>query len=116
MAVTFDMARFREAVAYIAWRMRDDPNFGRLKMAKTLFYVDFDAFAESGEAVTGAEYRHWPFGPFPPALYHVERELVASGVEADSRTRSTKAASRRARSASPNRRRTSATPAQVALI
>lgn len=38
--LTFDADRFREAVAYVAWKMRDDPEFGRTKLAKTLFQPD----------------------------------------------------------------------------
>lgn len=77
---TFRADRFRELVLYIAWRTRDDTRFGRTKMAKTLFYADFEAYAQEGEPVTAAEYRHWPFGPFPPVLYEVEKELVAAGL------------------------------------
>jgi uncharacterized phage-associated protein len=75
----FDEDRFREAVAYIAWQMRDDPEFGRVKVAKTLFYADFECFAEQAEPLTGARYEHWPFGPYPPVLYRVEQELMSTG-------------------------------------
>lgn len=79
MASEFDADRFREAVMYIAWRMRGDAKFGRVKLAKTLFYADFQAYAGEGEALTGARYEHWPFGPFPPALYECEKQLERTG-------------------------------------
>jgi uncharacterized phage-associated protein len=79
MAVTYDADRFREAVAYIAWKMKDDPSFGRVKLAKTLFYADFEWYAGEGEPLTGATYHHWPYGPFPPILYEVEAELERAG-------------------------------------
>ncbi len=79
MAIEFDAGRFREAVLYIAWRTRQDAGFGRIKLAKTLFYADFAAFAEEGEAVTGARYEHWEFGPFPPVLYDIQNQLVLAG-------------------------------------
>ena len=85
MSPDFDPTRFRELVAYIAWKTRDDSRFGRVKLAKTLFYADFGAYAEEGAPLTGARYEHWPFGPFPPDLYEAERELVRTGV-ADSIT------------------------------
>lgn len=75
----YNPARFLEAVMYIAWRTRDDARFGRVKMAKTLFYADFEAYADDGVAVTGATYEHWRFGPFPPQLYTAESELVRTG-------------------------------------
>ncbi|MGO9903639.1 MAG: Panacea domain-containing protein [Solirubrobacteraceae bacterium] len=80
MATEFDPDRFREAVMYIAWRTRDDARFGRVKLAKALFYADFDAYADGGEVITGARYEHWPFGPFPPILYDVEKQLERSGL------------------------------------
>lgn len=79
MASEFDAERFREAVMYVAWRMRSDEEFGRVKLAKTLFYADFEAYAGEGEPVTGAKYEHWAFGPFPPVLYEVEDELARAG-------------------------------------
>jgi hypothetical protein len=75
----YDPQRFEDLVLFIAWTMRDDPHFGRTKLAKTLFYVDFDAYAEEGESLTGSTYEHWEHGPFPPQLYDVERKLVFEG-------------------------------------
>jgi uncharacterized phage-associated protein len=75
----YDPARFEDLVLFIAWTMRDEPRFGRLKLAKTLFYVDFDAYAGEGESITGSTYEHWEHGPFPPQLYDVERKLVREG-------------------------------------
>jgi uncharacterized phage-associated protein len=75
----FDVERFREWVLYIVWRTKDDPQFGRTKVAKTLFYADFGAYADEGQPLTGATYEHWQFGPFPPVLYEVEEGLVADG-------------------------------------
>lgn len=75
----FDRELFEELVLFIAWEARDDPRFGRTKMAKTLFYADFDAYAEHGESITGARYEHYPKGPLPPVLYAAERRLVADG-------------------------------------
>jgi uncharacterized phage-associated protein len=75
----YDPARFENLVLLVAWEMRDDPGFGRTKLAKTLFYVDFDAYVEGGESITGATYEHWQHGPFPPQLYDAERALVDQG-------------------------------------
>ncbi len=76
----YDHDTFKAVVLYIAWRTRQDPKFGRTKVAKALFYADFSAFAEEGKPLTGARYEHWEFGPFPPALYEVQEELVRAGV------------------------------------
>jgi uncharacterized phage-associated protein len=76
----FDKDRFKQLVLYIAWATRDDARFGRTKLAKTLFYLDFDAYATDGRSVTGARYEHWEHGPFPPVLYRVEEELEREGL------------------------------------
>ena len=75
----YDPERFEDLVLFIAWAMRDDPHFGRTKLAKTLFYVDFDAYAGEGASLTGSTYEHWDHGPFPPQLYDVERKLAREG-------------------------------------
>jgi hypothetical protein len=41
----FDEDRFRELVLYIAHKTKDDPTFGRTKLAKVLFSRDFVAYA-----------------------------------------------------------------------
>lgn len=74
----FDEARFEELVLYVAWATRDNPQFGRTKLAKVLFYCDFAAFAEEGSSLTGARYEHWQFGPFPPALDAIEERIAAT--------------------------------------
>jgi uncharacterized phage-associated protein len=77
---TFDRELFEEVIHYIAWRMRDHARFGRVKLAKTLFYADFDRYAEEGEPLTGARYFHWPQGPFTTEIYAAERRLIDMGV------------------------------------
>lgn len=76
----FDRERFKDLVLFIAHKTQDDPRFGRTKLAKALFYLDFAAYAGDGASVTGATYHHWPRGPFPPILYEVERELERQGL------------------------------------
>lgn len=78
-AQEYDEKRFEELVLYIARATQDDPNFGRTKLAKVLFYCDFTAYAEEGRALTGARYKAFDFGPFPPQLPAVEERLAAAG-------------------------------------
>lgn len=80
MAPKFDRELFDEAIHYIAWRMRNDDRFGRTKVAKTMFYADFDRYATEGVPLTGARYEHWPQGPFTPEIYGAEKRLVQSGL------------------------------------
>ena len=75
----FDQGRFEALVLWIAHETKDDPNFGRTKLAKVLFYSDFDAFREDGAPMTGATYARYPYGPFPVELERTEKSLVAAG-------------------------------------
>lgn len=75
----FDVKRLEELVLYIAKRTEGDPNFGRTKLAKVLFYSDFVAYRDDGAALTGATYIRMPFGPFPRDLSVVEERLREAG-------------------------------------
>src|SRR4051794_20576831 len=71
----FDPDRFDELVLYIAHQVKDRPDFGRIKLAKVLFYSDFTAYRETGSSLTGATYLRYPKGPFPRGLYEAEARL-----------------------------------------
>jgi hypothetical protein len=72
----FDQDWFDELVLYIAHKTKDDPHFGRTKLAKVLFYSDFDSWRDAGESISGATYIRMPFGPFPRELEQTELRLV----------------------------------------
>jgi hypothetical protein len=57
--------KLRELILYIAKRCEGDPYFGKTKLNKILFYSDFGAYAELGEAITSQEYMRLPHGPVP---------------------------------------------------
>lgn len=75
----FDKERFRALVLYIAQRRRDDENFGRTKLAKALFYSEFEHYKACEIPIAGATYIRMPFGPFPQQLSDAEKELAAEG-------------------------------------
>jgi hypothetical protein len=81
-APSFDTERFEGLVLFIAHSRKDDPAFGRTKLAKVLFYSDFDAFRDQGTPLTGAHYIRMPFGPFPAELEATERSLERDGFVA----------------------------------
>jgi hypothetical protein len=71
----FDPDRFDELVLYIAQRTQQTRDFGRIKLAKVLFYSDFTAYRETGASLTGATYIRLPKGPFPRELDAAEKRL-----------------------------------------
>lgn len=74
-----DSERLEELVLFIAHEAKDLPNFGRVKLAKVLFYSDFTAYREAGVSLTGETYLRFPKGPFPSDLSDVERRLASQG-------------------------------------
>jgi Protein of unknown function (DUF4065) len=75
----FQPKRFEELILYVAERTAEDPDFGSTKLAKTLFYSDFEAYRLLGEPITGARYENWKYGPYPPGLSTAAGRLESRG-------------------------------------
>jgi uncharacterized phage-associated protein len=76
----FDREKFKELIAFVAWRCADDPNFGDTFLNKVLFFSDALALQHFGEPITGARYQKLKYGPAPRALLPVRDEMVKEGV------------------------------------
>ena len=82
MAPTFNFhlpngeAKLRELILYIANKA---PDFGAVKLNKTLVFSDFIAFYRFGVPITGVEYMRLPEGPVPRRMLPVLAELKAAG-------------------------------------
>ncbi len=63
--------KFEELILFICKRSMADPKFGATKLNKILFYSDFLAFLELGEAITWHHYQRLDNGPAPIALLPV---------------------------------------------
>lgn len=72
----FNQAKFEALVLFIAHHRQDDERFGRTKVAKTLFYSDFEVYRDQGTSMTGATYIRMPFGPFPREMTETEQALA----------------------------------------
>lgn len=68
----FDPDRVRETVLYLAAHVR---GLYRTKLNKTLFYLDFSSYRETGVGFTGLRYAKAPFGPVPHQF-----ELLMAGL------------------------------------
>lgn len=76
---SYDSAKFRELVLFIADRCSDDGSFGDTHLNKVLFFSDAYALQHLGQSITGARYQKLERGPTARALLPVRKELVASG-------------------------------------
>lgn len=49
---------------------------GKKKLAKLLYFVDFDFFEKNQKHFTGDKYKALPMGPFPVSLETITKEMV----------------------------------------
>jgi Antitoxin SocA-like, Panacea domain len=66
--VEYDADKLRELILHISRQSEGDPCFGATKLNKILFYADFLAYRNTGQAITGAEYQKLNHGPAPRQL------------------------------------------------
>lgn len=72
--------RLKEAALYVIGRYADAESFGLVKLNKTLWKADFDAFAERGHPVTGRQYKRLPQGPVPSEIVPVIQEMLKDSI------------------------------------
>ena len=75
-----DDAKLGELIVYISGKSEGDSRFGATKLNKLLYFSDFLAYANFGEPITAAIYRHLKNGPAPRHLEEVRDGLVASNA------------------------------------
>lgn len=73
--------KYENVILYLIANMRDGMIHGKKKLAKLLYYVDFDRFEykESMETITGDSYRHRPMGPVPDQFQDVVERMRRQG-------------------------------------
>ena len=71
--------RLRELILYIAEKLKDDPNFGRTKLAKIIYFSDMESFRLHRQPVSGSAYFRDNFGPLPKDFLPVLDDLKDSG-------------------------------------
>lgn len=73
--------RLEELILYIASRMEQDQHVGRgrIKLAKLLYRIDFEAYARWGQSVSGTRYHADRLGPVPSGELLATRDLIAQG-------------------------------------
>lgn len=68
--------KLMELTLYIANKSEDDLNFGKTKLNKLLFAIDFNSYGFRGESITKVEYKHLSNGPVPSIMREVLSELM----------------------------------------
>lgn len=77
--INYDNTKFKELLLYVSERSVGDPHFGKTKLNKILYYIDFQSYGMFGKPVSGAEYVRRPHGAVPRQIVQARRELEESG-------------------------------------
>jgi len=79
--------KMKELILYVCKQLENDPKFGATKLNKILFFCDFLAYLELGQAITGVAYQKLEHGPAPVCLLPLRAEMVNKGVVAPQQTK-----------------------------
>lgn len=67
--------KYKNAILYIC-RKLNGKVYGKKKLAKLLYFADFDFYEKNQRSITGDVYRALPMGPFPVSLEEITGEMV----------------------------------------
>jgi uncharacterized phage-associated protein len=71
-----DVKKYESVILYLVKKLGGEIH-GKKKLAKLLYYVDFDFFEKFELPVTGDTYKALPMGPFPEHMPEIIEGLVA---------------------------------------
>lgn len=75
--------KYQNAVLYLCRKLKGEVR-GKKKLAKLLYFADFDLYEKIQKSITGDVYRALPMGPVPSALEEITVEMTKKkmlGVE-----------------------------------
>lgn len=67
--------KYKEVILYLAEKLGGEIK-GKKKLAKLLYFVDFDFFEKFEKSLTGDVYKALPMGPFPVTMEKVLTDMV----------------------------------------
>ncbi|KKR91854.1 MAG: Helix-turn-helix domain protein [Parcubacteria group bacterium GW2011_GWC2_42_12] len=67
--------KYKEVILYLAEKLGGEIK-GKKKLAKLLYFVDFDFFEKFEKSLTGDVYKALPMGPFPVTMEKILTEMA----------------------------------------
>lgn len=67
--------KYQNAVLYLCQKLKGEVR-GKKKLAKLLYFADFDLYEKKQKSLTGDVYKALPMGPFPSALEEITAEMA----------------------------------------
>ena len=71
--------KYQNAVLYLCQKLGGEVR-GKKKLAKLLYFADFDFYEKYQKSITGDIYKAYPKGPLPSALNGIISELAKKGA------------------------------------
>lgn len=72
-------SRIWQLILHVARYSEGDPTFGKVKLAKILYFADFVSYRDYGAPITGARYIKRQLGPVPNDFFDILDEMQGSG-------------------------------------
>jgi uncharacterized phage-associated protein len=66
--------KYKQVILYLCSKLGKEVR-GKKKLAKLLYFVDFDFFEKNQKYFTGDKYKALPMGPFPVSLNEITHEM-----------------------------------------
>jgi len=82
----FDREKFKKAILYLISKYPDKKLKGKKKLAKLLYFADFDFFELYEKPLTGATYRVMSMGPLPDELDQSLKEIENKQLRVEKKT------------------------------
>ncbi len=73
--MNLNKAKYKNAIMYLCLALGGELH-GKKKLAKLLYFADFDMYEKSEQSITGVIYEAWPMGPMPQELDEITQEMV----------------------------------------
>jgi uncharacterized phage-associated protein len=72
--MTPNTQKYQDSILYLCQKLQGEIR-GKKKLAKLLYFADFDFYEKNGRSITGATYLAFPMGPFPTDLEEITLEM-----------------------------------------
>ncbi len=77
MSMILNSKKYQNAVLYLCQKLNGEVR-GKKKLAKLLYFADFDFYEKNQKSITGDIYHALPMGPFPTALDKITKAMIKS--------------------------------------
>lgn len=67
--------KYEQAILYLCFKLGKEIR-GKKKLAKLLYFADFDFFEKNQKSITGDIYKALPMGPFPVSLDAITKKIA----------------------------------------